>query len=627
MNIVDQPDGAARMPVDTTPALGFRIPLAWRFFLFFAVLLGLVLGTALLVTRVPDPLLLIAAIALLVAGPAAFLLAKATLQPLAKMASAAQEAVAGNYQATMGIAGEDEFAQLSQAFDALCADLRERAALGAYAARASRGRAEGAEDGVAPRLADVPGRRRTDVRKAAATHGQLAVLALDLRQFVDPLDAGAEASALASMAEAARALVATALRHGGRLLTAGGTRLIFGFEGSQRLLLALVTAREAMRTDARTALALLEGEVAGGAIEFEPGVRVPTLFGPAAQQIERLLTESAAERILLPRGLGDAAKALLGEAHVSVTQGLMSGKPYYSMGVEALAALPATAELATADNRENLPAATDSTRIAGRYELLAALGRGAYGAVYTARDLQRDDLAAIELPDPDAAADVARLERNRDAIVLSCLVVHPNVLRTLQLGEHEGRPYLATECVTGATLEQGLQHCGRMPFVAALHLARQLCAGLAAAHARGLLHRDIRPGNIVLEPDGTLKLAGFGGIALPVLQAASAESTPTGPSRYAAPELLAGGQADVRADIYAYGVVLREIVDVAVPFADAALPAPGELAAAAPARVADAGVSAATALEVVIRTCLDSDPDLRYPSTVELGAALDRIRT
>ena len=591
IRVVSEPATATEAPPapDASGAAkpSFRISLAWRFFLFFAVLLGLVVGVATMGSRAPGTLLLVAGLALLVAAPAAWFLARATLRPLAAMTQAAQGAAAGEYRSRMDVDSDDEFGELARSFDGLCSDLAERAALGAYAAAAAHPAAPGREHG---RSGAPPGEAPASLHPV--THGTPTLLAVDLRRFAEPLDPQLVAPVLASLAEVVRRMVALAHGQRGLLLTAGATRLVFGFEGELRVPRALYGARLMLEEEPHAAAALLEGEAASGAIEFEPGASVSTLFGPASQQIERLLSESPFGTLLLSRGLGDAAKTLLGEARVGVAQGQLSGKPFYSIVAGDLSVLPAP-PAPEPSATPTAPATGSAMRIGDRFELLGEVGRGPRGALYKARDPASDTFVHLELGDPvDGGAEQAATPA-ADAGAPAPL--HPNLVRTLASGEHAGRPYRVTEYFPAPTLERALERCGRLPLAAALRLARQVCAGMEALHAAGRSHGDIRAGNILLGANGSVKLAG----ALEV----PGESASAG-----------AGEAQ-RADIHAFGLVLRDCFD--------ATPVPG---ATGPAGALASDAAAAAGFNAFIRACLRADSGPQFNTTRELCAALDQIR-
>jgi serine/threonine-protein kinase len=193
--------------------------------------------------------------------------------------------------------------------------------------------------------------------------------------------------------------------------------------------------------------------------------------------------------------------------------------------------------------------------IAGRYRLVALLGRGGMGEVYRADDLTLDQPVALKFLPAGVAADPGRLAQFHNELRIARQVSHKNVCRLYDLGEAEGRRFLTMEYVDGEDLASLLRRIGRIPQDKAIDLARQLCAGLAAAHERGVLHRDLKPANVMIDGDGNVRLTDFGLAVVEGDTAASRAGTP----QYMAPEQLRGEPPSVRSDLYALGLVLFEL--------------------------------------------------------------------
>ena len=148
---------------------------------------------------------------------------------------------------------------------------------------------------------------------------------------------------------------------------------------------------------------------------------------------------------------------------------------------------------------------------ADRYEIQSVLGRGGMGIVYKAQDRDLDDVVAIKTLRSEAlSADPTLLDRFKQEIRLARKITHANILRTHDLGETNGLRYLSMEFVKGITLKQMVEQDQLIPTPVALRVAKQICAGLAAAHEVGVIHRDIKPQNIIIEPTGGLKVMDFG---------------------------------------------------------------------------------------------------------------------
>ncbi len=195
--------------------------------------------------------------------------------------------------------------------------------------------------------------------------------------------------------------------------------------------------------------------------------------------------------------------------------------------------------------------------LAERYRVVALLGRGGMGEVYRADDLTLGQPVALKFLPEEAAQDPALLDRFRAEVRIARKVSHPNVCRVYDVGEVDGQTYLSMEYVDGEDLGSLLRRIGRLPNDKALDIARQLCAGLAAAHAKGVLHRDLKPANIMLDGRGQAIITDFGLAAL-ADQAHGAEVR-SGTPAYMAPEQLSGKEVTEKSDIYALGLVLYEL--------------------------------------------------------------------
>src|SRR4249919_2329113 len=262
---------------------------------------------------------------------------------------------------------------------------------------------------------------------------------------------------------------------------------------------------------------------------------------------------------------------------------------------------------------------TPGAIIAGRYRLVALLGRGGMGEVYRADDLTLDQPVALKFLPGGVAADDSRLAQFHNELRTARQVSHKNVCRLYDLGEADGRRFLTMEYVDGEDLASLLRRIGRIPQDKAIEIARQLCAGLSAAHERGVLHRDLKPANIMIDGDGNVRIADFGLAVAAGDTSASRAGTP----QYMAPELLAGGQASVKTDIYALGLVLFEVFTGRRPYEAktqndlVAMQQSGRIST--PSSVVR---DLDPAVERVILRCLESDPALRPGSALAVAAAL-----
>src|SRR5262249_29845065 len=148
--------------------------------------------------------------------------------------------------------------------------------------------------------------------------------------------------------------------------------------------------------------------------------------------------------------------------------------------------------------------------LAQRFRIVSMLGRGGMGEVFRADDLELGQPVALKFLPQDALTDSDALERFRGEVRNAREVAHPNVCRMYDIGEHEGRTFLSMEYVDGEDLASLLRRIGQLPRAKANEIGQQVCAGLAAAHARGVVHRDLKPSNILIDSRGQAHLTDFG---------------------------------------------------------------------------------------------------------------------
>jgi serine/threonine-protein kinase len=197
------------------------------------------------------------------------------------------------------------------------------------------------------------------------------------------------------------------------------------------------------------------------------------------------------------------------------------------------------------------------TTLAGRYRIVSLLGRGGMGEVYRADDLKLEQPVALKFLPETLSTDGAALARFHREVRIARQISHRNVCRVYDIGEADGQHFISMEYVKGEELASLLRRIGRLPADKGLEVARQLCAGLAAAHEGGVLHRDLKPANVMIDERGNVRVTDFGlaGLAEELRETNDIAGTPA----YMAPEQLAGGEVTTRSDIYALGLVLYEI--------------------------------------------------------------------
>ena len=259
--------------------------------------------------------------------------------------------------------------------------------------------------------------------------------------------------------------------------------------------------------------------------------------------------------------------------------------------------------------------------LANRYRIVALLGKGGMGEVYRADDLTLDQPVALKFLPESLSSHPQAAARFRNEVRIARQVSHPNVCRVYDITEFDGMYVLSMEYVDGEDLASLLRRIGRLPTDKAVEISRKLCAGLAAAHEKGVLHRDLKPSNIMLDSRGQVLLTDFGlaGLAGQIEGSEIRNGTPA----YMAPEQLAGEEVTVKSDIYSLGLVLYEIFTGKLPFES------DTLAGLQRARAESRPESLTTlvkdldpAVERVILRCLEPKPAMRPASALAVAAAL-----
>jgi eukaryotic-like serine/threonine-protein kinase len=210
--------------------------------------------------------------------------------------------------------------------------------------------------------------------------------------------------------------------------------------------------------------------------------------------------------------------------------------------------------------------AVDGRRLGGRYRMEALLAAGGMGEVWAARDLLLDRAVAVKVLGGALAGDGRAAERLRREARAAAGLDHPNIARVLDLGEHDGRPYLVMELLEGESVAARIDRAGPLPAAEAARIVAAVADALEAAHQAGVVHRDVKPGNVFLTTSGEVKVLDFG-IARSAHDTALTTGDLLGTAAYLAPERVLGDRATPAADIYALGVVLYELLAGHRPFA------------------------------------------------------------
>lgn len=268
-----------------------------------------------------------------------------------------------------------------------------------------------------------------------------------------------------------------------------------------------------------------------------------------------------------------------------------------------------------------LPTFETGAMVAGRFRIVSLLGEGAMGRVYRAEDVRLHQTVALKFLPRLHVIDPAWRQRVEREVNLSREISHPSICRVHDLGEENGSAFISMEFVDGEDLASLLRRVGRLTGDRAIDIARQACAGLAAAHIHGVLHRDLKPANIMLDSEGRVRITDFGLAAL-VGQVESGEIR-AGTPRYMAPEQISGISVTERSDIYSLGLVLYEMFTGQRAF-DAEnvveyVQLHRSVIAVAPSSIVP---EIDPKVEAVIMACLRKDPAGRPASALEVAAAL-----
>src|SRR5579885_1533171 len=263
--------------------------------------------------------------------------------------------------------------------------------------------------------------------------------------------------------------------------------------------------------------------------------------------------------------------------------------------------------------------------LAGRYELEELVGTGGMSSVFRAHDRLLDRKVALKILHQQYARDDEYVERFRREARAVAALSHPNIVTVIDRGDHEGRQFIVFEYVEGENLKQLIQRRGPAPVKTALELAKQIAQALSFAHQQGLVHRDVKPQNVLLNGDGTAKVTDFGiARSLDVKHGMTQTGTVLGTSDYIAPEQAQGQPVDEHTDVYSLGVVLYELLTSEVPF-------PGENFVAVamrhineePPPVRDKRPDVPPRVEAAVRTAMAKRPEDRFPTMADFCRELE----
>ncbi|HEX2061590.1 MAG TPA: protein kinase, partial [Thermoanaerobaculia bacterium] len=571
-----------------------------------------------------------------------WLIAKRVTRPIEQLAGIAQAVTAGDYDVQPDVTRNDEVGILGRSFGKMINSLRDKAELEElYAEMAEKSSAE------------TPAERATE----AAKLDEGTVLVSDLRGLPATVGEGDAATVITSVERAMRLQEREVARQDGEVREINGHRLISVFRGERGIIHAIRAARAineelASQLGANTmsiGVGIATGEFVTGSVslEGESGLAIvgnaPLLallfawhapngyayvsYESAQAAGNEVLSAAQREEVRLkwlPNALPVASLPL-----ISVTTGMMR-----SLGAT-------TASMATLKMDGTVPAATAPGApaadlslghlFANRYQIEQILGRGGMGVVYKATDTQLDETVAIKtLPGDVMTRSPEDLERFKREIRLARKITHRNVLRTYDYGEAEGVYFISMEFVRGYTLSELLDEAPQrqMPGRAAVGITRQIARGLQAAHEQGIIHRDIKPQNVLIDAKGEVKLMDFGIARMAETpEGVTQQGLIVGTPHYMSPEQVQGKQLDARSDVYSMGVLIYEMLVGRRPFESSSLT--GVLTAhimekAVPPIELRPEVS--REVNAIVMRCLEKNPAARYADAGELLSDLDKVQ-
>src|SRR3954447_20531808 len=266
------------------------------------------------------------------------------------------------------------------------------------------------------------------------------------------------------------------------------------------------------------------------------------------------------------------------------------------------------------------------TIVDGRYRVLKRLGSGGMAEVWCAEDEVLGRRVALKLLGGRYVEDPEFRERFRREAQAAAGLAHPNIVGIFDHSEWDGTPYIAMELVDGHTLKELVTERGPLPPTVAVNFVEQILRALGYAHKRGIVHRDVKPQNVIVDAEGTAKVADFG-----IARAANSQMTQTGAMvgtvQYFSPEQAQGMPVDARSDLYSAGVVLYELLTGRLPFdGEAAISSALKHANELPVPPGQLRPGIPPSLEAVVLRALEKDPARRFQSAEEFIAALEAAR-
>ena len=263
--------------------------------------------------------------------------------------------------------------------------------------------------------------------------------------------------------------------------------------------------------------------------------------------------------------------------------------------------------------------------IGDRYEILELIGEGGMGRVFKVRDLELDKIVALKLIRADQAKDPANIQRFKQELILARQITHKNVVRIYDFGEANGFKFFTMEWIDGASLRDTIRRRGKLSAEEALPTVRQMLEALQEAHREGVVHRDLKPHNVMIDRDGVPRILDFGIARTAETNTMTATGAVMGTPDYMSPEQAYGEKAGPQSDLYSLGVILYEMLTGELPFqADSPLSRVVMRLTKKPTKPRELNGELPEYVERVVLKCMEVDLELRYQSADEILHDLDR---
>ena len=299
------------------------------------------------------------------------------------------------------------------------------------------------------------------------------------------------------------------------------------------------------------------------------------------------------------------------ELNVQIEKSLSSGRIITSVGDAGVSQMPTTFL--------NVASALEA-----RFQILKELGRGGMGIVFQAHDKELREQVAIKILSPILSTNVDALERLKREVSAARRVTHQNVIRIHDIAEMNGLHFVSMEYFHGQSLKEYIKQQGALSGIQAWQIASQICDGLDAAHRGGIIHRDLKSQNIIINANGQLKIIDFGLAHTAHMEGMTATGLIMGTPEYMAPEQVAGKRVDERADIYSLGIILYELFTGRVPFkGESAIGVGFMQMKEEPMKPREINPQISAHVEQVILKALEKEPSRRYLSVSELKSDLE----